>query len=227
MKQVITEEMKVHEEWYKESETITLDKLPEFLNRLMNDYGHDYGTICHALAAGGIATMHAMNHHEQGGITGFQAGAIMWEFIRHWNYTHNKTGMKILDYDNFLYPQHKDNFDKTINLSIWNAIQKEAEAKIKEADEEHEKYIKDLEQYEIDMAAFVEKYPGYSKNPEKYEHLSYGTAAEWEKETEKVKNGFEFAPREPYDGPYGNSVYLHWHSIIKGIVPFGYKVIEE
>lgn len=133
----ITEEMKVHEEWYKEAKNQTIESLPAFVNHLMNDYNHDYGTICHALTAGAIATMWAMNNHEQGGITGFQAGAIMWEFIRHWNYDHNKCGLKMVNYDNMLYPQYEDKFQKTITPDTWKALQKEAEAKLQESEGAH------------------------------------------------------------------------------------------
>ena len=89
----ITEEMKIHEEWYKQAKEQTLETLPAFLNHLINDYGHDYGTICHAIAAGAIGAAYALERSPQGGITGFQAGCIMWCFIRHWNYDHNKTGL--------------------------------------------------------------------------------------------------------------------------------------
>jgi len=57
--------------------------------------------------------------------------------------------------------------------------------------------------------------------------LSCGMGAEWDEEDKKVLNGFEFAPREPYDHAYGNPVYKHWETIISGIVPFGYKVSVE
>lgn len=126
----ITEEQKVHLQWYEDAKKQTIETLPVFINHLMNDYTHDYGTICHALTAGGIATMWAMNEHKQGGITGFQAGAIMWEFLLHWNYGSNKTGLKIVDYDNFLYPQYADKFAKTITKSTWEAIKKEALIKL-------------------------------------------------------------------------------------------------
>ena len=228
MKQQITEEMKIHEVWYKEAKDMTLEGLPEFINHLMNDYGHDYGTICHAMTAGGIATMNAINKSDQGGITGFQAGAIMWEFIRNWMYRDNKTGLKLMDYDKFLYPQYEYTFDKTINVCTWAAIQKEALIKTKEAIEQHEKYLIDVERYILDLIMFVEKHPDYIENPKKYEHLSFGgNVAEWAEEDSKIKNGFEFAPTKPYDGPYGNAVYQHWMSIVSGVVPFGYTVVGD
>jgi hypothetical protein len=126
----ITEEMKVHEQWFEEAKETTLEKLPDFINHLLLDYGHDYGTICHAITAGAIATAWAMNKAPQGGITGFQAGCVMWGLIRHWTYSNNKTGLKIIDYDNMLYPQYHDKFQKTIPQSVWGKIQEQAQAEI-------------------------------------------------------------------------------------------------
>lgn len=225
--QHITEETKVHEGWYEEADKMTLEDLPEFLSRLLTEYGHDYGTICHALAAGAVATLHAMNKHENAGITGFQAGAIMWEFIRHWNYSNNKTGMRLMDWDNLLYPQYEDHFQKTISADTWAALQEEAAANIKEADEEYEQYRKDMVKYEKDIAAFAEKYPDYHDDPGKYEHLVSGTEEDLIAYREKEKSGFEFAPRKPHYGPYSDSVYGHWKNIVDGVVPFGYVVREE
>lgn len=131
MKIRLTEDMKIQDKWYKETNSMTLDRLPEFINKLLDDYSHDYGTICHAITAGGLATMHAMDNHEQGGITGFQAGCIMWEFIRRYMYHDNKTGLKLINYDNFLYPQYEDRFQKRISPETWIAIRKEAAAKIR------------------------------------------------------------------------------------------------
>ena len=226
-KKTISEEMNVQKEWYAKAKDMTLEELPDFLQHLMADYQHDYGTICHAMTAGALATMWAMDHTDQGGITGFQAGAIMWEFIRNWAYTDNKTSLKIINYDDFLYPQYGHKFDKTMSAETWATIQKEAAAKIKEADLTHEQYLKDLAQYKLEIEKFAKRYPEYSENPEKYKHLGCGTAEEWDKENEKILSGFEFAPREPYDGPFGNPVYTHWKDIVAGVVPFGFLVDKE
>lgn len=128
--QVITEKMGVHKDWYEDAKKQTIDTLPAFLNKLTTEYSHDYGTICHAVAAAAIGAAWAIDHAPTGGITGFQAGAVMWKFIRHWNYSSNKTGLRIIDYDNFLYPQYHDKFQKTISLATWEAIQKEARRKL-------------------------------------------------------------------------------------------------
>ena len=223
----ITEEMKVHEEWYVQAHDITLDDLPKFIEHLMNDYDHDYGTICHALTAGSIATMYAMNKHEQGGITGFQAGCIMWMFIRKWLYSENKTGLRMLNYDDILYPQYKHKFDKTISPDIWNSIQKEAAAKIQESIDADNKYTEELKLYNEAFSEYVEKHPDYHARPEFYERLMNGTVDEWEAEHEKEKSGFEFAPRKPYNSKAADSVIRHWESIVDGSVPFDYVIRED
>lgn len=130
----INESMKVHDEWYKTAKSITIDTLPEFMEHLMRDYIHDYGTICHALAAGAIAAATALDSEPEGGITGFQASAIMWEFITHWNHESNKCGMRLIDYDNFLYPQYADKFQKVISQDVWNSLQTQAKTNIELSD---------------------------------------------------------------------------------------------
>ena len=122
----ITEQMGKQKEWYKDASSpdMTLDKLPKFLEHLTNDYKHDYGTICHAMAAGAVATAWAINRTPQGGITGFQASAVMWEFITNWM---QKTGpLELVDYSSMLFPQYEENFQKVITESVWNYLQTEA-----------------------------------------------------------------------------------------------------
>lgn len=226
MKQ-ITEEMGVHESWYEEAENMTLEELPVFIEGLLKNYGHDYGTIVHAITASGIAAMWAANKAEQGGITGYQVGAVMWEFIRKWNYSGNKTGLKLIDYDNFLYPQYEENYSKTISESVWGALKKEASNLMSKADEEYQAYLLDKAQYEVDVKAFVEKYPDYYERKAHYDHLGMGTGVEWKAEQEKIDSGFEFAPNEPYSPVNSESPgYQHWKTIVSGAVPFGYRVSE-
>lgn len=122
----INEKQHLEKIWFKEAQEQTIETLPAFINHIMNDYVHDYGTICHAIAACALAAAWGTNHHEQGGITGFQASFVMWDFIKEWEYSGNKTGLKIVDYDNMLYPQYKDKFDKVISKETFKGIQKEA-----------------------------------------------------------------------------------------------------
>lgn len=124
----ITEEMKVHEEWYKSKQT--LDTLPSFLKHLTEDYQHDYGTICHAIAAGAVQAARAIDHSPVGGITGFQASCIMWAFAQEW--MGYKTPMKLIKYENMLYPQYEQSFSKQISSDTWKWLQEEAARKLEE-----------------------------------------------------------------------------------------------
>lgn len=130
----ITEEMRLEKEWFEEARKQTLETLPKFIDHVMNDYEHDYGTVCHAISACAIAAAWAANESEGacGGITGFQAGFIMWDFIRQWSYRNNKTALKVVNYDDMLYPQHWDKFEKTITKRTWERIQEEAELRLNE-----------------------------------------------------------------------------------------------
>ncbi len=133
----ITEEMHLEKEWFAEAEKQTVETLPEFINHIMNDYEHDYGTICHAISACALATAWAVNASENGCITGFQAGFVMWDFVRQWSYSSNKTGMRILDYDNMLYPQYAEKFEKTIRKDTWEQLQNTAKEKLQDAEGVH------------------------------------------------------------------------------------------
>lgn len=127
----ITEADHLEKEWMLDAENQTLETLPEFINHLMNDYEHDYGTIIKATAAAMVATFNACNQSEQGGFTGFQVGFIPGFMInKFWG--ESKVGRKIIDFDDMLYPQHKDRFEKTISPTIWKNLQEIAKEKMKE-----------------------------------------------------------------------------------------------
>jgi hypothetical protein len=129
MAQTITEDDKaVLDQWRKEAKEQTLETLPAWLKHLSEDYDHDYGTICHAIALGAYAAAGVVDRGPHGGITGFQASAIMWEFMRYWN---NIEGpCRLMQYSNMLYPQYEDKYNKTIDKSTWEWLQKEARAKL-------------------------------------------------------------------------------------------------
>lgn len=211
--------------WQDKANKATIETLPAFLTELTENYQHDYGTICHATAIAAKAAARAVDASPQGGITGFQAGCIMWQFIREWNQGSNKTGMKLVDYDNFLYPQYGDKFDKVLDGDIWEGIQKEAVSKIAEADSNHTKYLLKSEQYKEDIASFIKKYPDYESNKAHYDPLGFGNGEQHAAERIKKESGFEFAPQPPYNFVDMDSpVYKHWKSIVDGVIPFGYRV---
>jgi hypothetical protein len=135
----IDENTKVTDLFYLQARDMTLENLPAFINELLSKYKHDYGTICHAFAAGAIATMWAMNKDEkQGGITGFQGSAIMWEFITHWDDQYADKPLKLINYEHMLYPQYAYDFEKVISEATWNWLKENAQKKLEDNPGVHE-----------------------------------------------------------------------------------------
>lgn len=131
----ITEKDDLQKQWYEEAHKQTLETLPDFLKKLTEDYGHDYGTICHAVAAAALGAANAVNHAPCGGITGFQSGAVMWEFISEWQSKRGKP-LRLLDYSNMLYPQYEDDFT-SISQDTWKWLQAEAKKLLGERSDAH------------------------------------------------------------------------------------------
>lgn len=127
----ITEADHLEKEWMLEAEKQTLETLSTFINHLMNDYEHDYGTIVKATAAAMIATFNACDQSEQGGFTGFQVGFIPW-FMMDKFWGESKTSRRVINFDDMLYPQYADKFEKTMSSKTWNKLQEVAKEKMKE-----------------------------------------------------------------------------------------------
>lgn len=75
-KKEITEKDHPEKEWLEEARKQTHETLPKFIDHLMNDYKHDYGTCIKAVSAAMLGTFWAFNRQE--GFTGFQVGFIPW-----------------------------------------------------------------------------------------------------------------------------------------------------
>ena len=105
-------------------------ELVAFLRDVKNNYNVGYGAVPRAIAQACVAVGRFLA--DVFGITGFQAGCVMWDFIRDWNHTNNKCGLKIIDYDLMLYPQYEYNYDKTISGEVWDALQKEAKKNLEQ-----------------------------------------------------------------------------------------------
>lgn len=130
--EVDEEFQKILLEWEERARNMTLKELPEFLNHLMNDYKHCYGTVCHAIAIGSVATAWAMDKEEQGGITGFQGSAVMFEFIKKWDFLYKNVPFKMVSFENMLYPQYSDRFQKIITNKTWEYLQTKAKKNLEE-----------------------------------------------------------------------------------------------
>lgn len=123
-------------EWDDKAKSIkSIDELSEFCHHLMEDYNHDYGTCVRAIAAMSLAAAWMGAHIE--GITGFQAGFVMWDFITGWIKCENQCGLKLLDYDHMLYPQYMEEYEKYISRDTFKKLQEKAKEKLEEYDNEN------------------------------------------------------------------------------------------
>lgn len=138
----VTEEMHPEKEWFEEAYHIKAENLPAFYKKMVHGYNHDYGTACHAVAACALAAAWAACGEDETGLTGFQAGFVMWDFIKNWIKTGNKCGLKLVDYDDMLFPQYKEKMDKTIRQSNWDYIQSEAKKNLENSHDAHPEVIK-------------------------------------------------------------------------------------
>ena len=130
-KQITEADKDLIESWYKERP----EDINAFISKLHTDYVHDYGTICHAIAASAIAAAWKCDSGPQGGITGFQAGAVMWEFIRHWQSWEGP--LRLLNYENMLDPQCENKFNKVIDSTTWKWIQDKARESLASSEHAH------------------------------------------------------------------------------------------
>ena len=113
------------ESWFKRDPSESVDSFITYLDGL----DHDYGTIVEALAAVAIHAARKMNHAEKsGGIIGFQASGVMWTFVQRW--LHQDGPMKLMKFENMLFPQYRDEFEKTISKDTWKYLQKEAAGRL-------------------------------------------------------------------------------------------------
>lgn len=129
-KETVTEDMRPEKEWFEEACHMKAENLPAFYEKMTHAYNHDYGTACHAVAACALAAAWAACGENDTGLSGFQAGFVMWDFIKNWTKTGNECGLRLVDYDDMLYPQYAHKFEKTISKDVWERLQKEAKKKL-------------------------------------------------------------------------------------------------
>lgn len=106
----------------------SFDDLVQFLQYVKDNCNCGYGEAPRAIAQAAIAVAGYLA--SEFGITGFQNSCTMWDFIQDWSYSNNKCGMRIVDYDEMLYPQYEYKFEKTISKETFSAIQKEAAVRL-------------------------------------------------------------------------------------------------
>lgn len=121
-KKTVPEE--VERSWHEKAVKIkNTEELKSFLDYLM-DQNHDYSSVAEAFISGLRATMRAMDSHKNGGITGFQMGFILSQFMAAEQSIHGP--WQIRRFENMLYPQYENHFAKTISRETWLWLQVEA-----------------------------------------------------------------------------------------------------
>lgn len=60
------------------------------------------------------------------GLSLFQMGCILWDFIDRAIIEEHDVGMELVNYNNMLYPQYDYRFEKTITKETWEAMQQKA-----------------------------------------------------------------------------------------------------
>lgn len=125
LKITATTEQGFKEQAYEIAKSVnTTNELAEFVKFISNT-PLDYGTAVYAQCAAMLAAQHVMDMSEQGGITGFQAGFIGWEMVKKFMSV-GDCGLSLRDWENMLYPQYEEKFEKTIPRKIFEGLQKKA-----------------------------------------------------------------------------------------------------
>jgi len=83
-KKFISEGDAEQEKWYEQARAQTLETLPSFLTSLLDPYSHDEVTLVHAMTAGCMGLISAMNAHPEGGLNPAQTQLLLGMFIRKW-----------------------------------------------------------------------------------------------------------------------------------------------
>ena len=133
-------EFEVREQLQNERKNIkTFEDLVSFLQKVKENCNTGYGTAPRSIAQAALATAWYLS--TDFGITGFQASCVMWDFIRDWLFPSNKCGMKIVDYDDMLYPQYWDKFEQTITKDTFEALQVAARKNLEDKTQAHPSVI--------------------------------------------------------------------------------------
>jgi hypothetical protein len=102
----------------------SLDELIELVKEVETKFNYDYGVAPRSIGA--VCAVVAKYLSSSMGLSGFQASFAMWDFIFGYIKTSNKCGLRLVDFDEMLYPQYGYKFEKTISKGVWDDLQKQA-----------------------------------------------------------------------------------------------------
>lgn len=111
-------------------EVKTKEQLLEFLDKEIENEELTKDNIDHAIAAFMLAASNVLVQKHGNLIDKDKAGDIMWNFIRHWLPEFAYAPIRMLIYEDLLFPQFERNF-KTITKDIQEWVKKQAEHNLK------------------------------------------------------------------------------------------------
>lgn len=122
----------VREEWAKRAKAChTTDDLKAFVDELLSNT-YDYGSVVHACFAAAMAGFNVIERSPQGGITGFQAGCLMWMFVRQFSSHGPDAILHLRNWTMALYPQYEDEFAHEVDSKTMARLVEMAKAKLNE-----------------------------------------------------------------------------------------------
>ncbi len=124
----------------KRKQIENFESLIEFLKDVKENYNTGYGEAPRAMAQACLAVGDFLARDF--GITGFQASFVMWDFILDWQYSNNKCGLRMVNFDDMLYPQYDHKFAKTISVEQFEKIKEQAKENLEKNEYAHPDVIK-------------------------------------------------------------------------------------
>jgi hypothetical protein len=91
--------------WMEDARKVKIEDLQSFVSYMLDGYSHDQNTIVHAMVAGAMAAISAMNSHAEGGIGEAQAHKLLGLFIRKWARIDGPA--KMISWAGLLNPENK------------------------------------------------------------------------------------------------------------------------
>jgi hypothetical protein len=115
-------EFAFRDKWLDRAKAVsTEDELAALVRDVLAE-PQDYGTCVYSTAACALAG--ATLASKKLGITGFQAGCVMWEFVQRW--LHIEGPARLVRYHDMLYPQNAEKFVREIDSETAEYLKTEA-----------------------------------------------------------------------------------------------------
>lgn len=130
----------MRDDWERRAKTEihSVDDLAKFANELVEhakslkdgaDFYNDTSSIASSLSLAATSMCSYLF-----GMTLFQMGYVLWTIIDKMFLDEHDVGMRLVNFNNMLYPQYEYRFEKTIDSETWNSIQKKAAELIENGD---------------------------------------------------------------------------------------------